>query len=282
MVAWVLVLLLGEEGTSPPYDALGRLKEGHARFLQGRPVHPNSDPARVRDTGSRGQRPFAAVLGCADSLVPPERLFDQGVGDLFAVRVAGNVCVVNETASLEYAVMALEAPLLLVLGHTQCGAIGAAVTGGDLHGSLGDLVESLRPPVAEARRLNPTAGTKALAAAVVPLNVYASMERLLRGSEPVRERVRDGKLTLLGAVYDVSNGTLEWLGAHPDQERLLGQGPLPHRGSAGHAAQGKGGRPGSPHGPGLWFPSLAGLLMLCSGILLGVAMARRRGSPKAA
>ncbi len=277
---WLLLLGFGGE-PSAPYDALGRLKEGNARFLAGRPMHPNSDLNRVRETGSRGQRPFAALLTCADSRLAPERLFDQGLGDLFVVRVAGNVCATNEMASLEYAAGHLDVPLVFVLGHTQCGAVAAAVANGEAHGSMAGLLEHLKPAVQQARGLKPGGQAREVAAAAVSLNVYRSMEAMLRRSAPLRERIESGRTALFGAVYDVATGGIEWLGAHPDQDRLLRM-ELAAVHASGHASQGAGHGAPADHGPGLWVKAALALLLLASGTLLGVGLSQRRAASKAA
>jgi carbonic anhydrase len=274
------LFLLGLLGEPEAYDALQRLKEGLARFRSGAPVHPHADPRRVQETGTNGQRPFAGVLSCADSRLPVERIFDQGVGDLFTVRVAGNVAAVAELASLEYAVGHLELPLIVVMGHTKCGAVAAAVgSAEDAHGAIADLVAEIRPAVDEARKAAPSAKPAELAAAAVTKNVYGSLAALLRKSPTIRERAADGRLTLVGAVYDVAGGGVEWLGAHPDQDALLDADPMPaHRASHGHGGASHG---GAAHGAG-WGPYAAGLLLMSAGLLLGLGIARLRHGSKAA
>ncbi|MBK9205444.1 MAG: hypothetical protein IPL73_24075 [Candidatus Obscuribacter sp.] len=110
-----------------PDAALKSLKAGNARYIDGKSIHPRIDAERRRATALEGQTPIAAVLGCADSRVPPEIVFDQGFADLFVVRVAGNVCAMPELASIEYSVAALKVPLIVVFGHTKCGAVEAAI-----------------------------------------------------------------------------------------------------------------------------------------------------------
>ena len=104
-------------------EALRLLKEGNSRYVDGKPQHPRQDRARRALTAAQGQHPLAAVLTCSDSRVPAEIIFDQGIGDLFVVRVAGNVAATDEIGSIEYAVDHLATPLVVVLGHTQCGAV---------------------------------------------------------------------------------------------------------------------------------------------------------------
>ena len=133
-----------------PDEAIHRLVEGNLRFSQGKSVHPNAGSAGVVETATNGQHPFAAILSCSDSRVPLEILFDQGIGDIFAVRVAGNVCGVDEMGSIEYAVEHVGTPLFLVLGHTECGAVKAAASKAETHGNIKLLVDKVGPAVARA------------------------------------------------------------------------------------------------------------------------------------
>ena len=130
-----------------PEAAIQALKDGNARYITGKSSHPRIDPERRQATALEGQTPIAAILGCADSRVPPEIVFDQGFADLFVVRVAGNVCAMPELASIEYAVAVLKVPSIVVLGHTKCGAVDAAIKNGPLPGSLPALIKMIRPAV---------------------------------------------------------------------------------------------------------------------------------------
>ncbi len=135
-----------------PEKAIERLEDGNVRFETDKATHPDADTRRRRETGEAGQFPFVTFLSCSDSRVPIELIFDQGVGDVFVVRVAGNVCGVHEAGSIEYGVDHLGTPLLVVLGHTQCGAVTAATTGAEVHGNIRPLVQGIGPAVAKARR----------------------------------------------------------------------------------------------------------------------------------
>src|SRR5688572_4328071 len=131
-------------------DALTALKDGNTRYIAGKPIHPNQDAAR-RTTVAKGQNPFATVLTCSDSRVPVELLFDQGLGDTFVVRVAGNVSDTDEVGSIEYGVGHLNTPLLVVMGHTSCGAVKAVLEGLQVHGSIPALVDNITPAIAQAK-----------------------------------------------------------------------------------------------------------------------------------
>jgi len=233
-------------------DALQALQEGNSRYVAGSPAHPNQDAAR-RAAVAAGQDPFVTVLACADSRVPVEVLFDQGIGDVFVVRVAGNVSDTDEVGTIEYGVGHLNTPLLVVLGHTGCGAVKAVLDGAEVHGSIPALVDNIVPAVERARVTAPGA---ALFAQAVKLNVWQSIDDLFLQSAEVRELVRHGKLRVVGAVYDLASGSVEWLGAHPEQARLLtytqgeGHGAAAHESGAtahtaaaeaGHAAVAAGG-----------------------------------------
>lgn len=187
-------------------QALQKLKEGNERFAARKSIHPNQSEARRAEV-TKGQRPFAVILGCADSRVPPEIIFDQGIGDLFILRVAGNIADEALLASMEYAVDHLGVPLILVLGHQKCGAVQAAVTGGEAHGHLEYLMEALRPAV-ETARSRP--------GDLAENTIRANVERVVRelqNSEPLLAKaVKKGALKILGGRYDLETGRVEILG----------------------------------------------------------------------
>jgi carbonic anhydrase len=225
---------------APESDALARLREGSERFAAGRAAHPRADAARLAETAT-GQHPFATVLACSDSRVPVELLFDQGVGDVFVVRVAGNVADTDEIASLEYGVDHLATPVLVVLGHERCGAVTATVEGAETHGSIPELLAKIRPAVAQTRRMHPGTEPAALVPLAIRTNVFLAIETLLRRSEAVRKRVAAGELQVVGAIYDLSTGRVEWLGEHRDQALLLDAS------RGGRRAGAAPGGPGRPH-----------------------------------
>ncbi len=205
-------------------EAIQRLTAGNARFVEGKNAHPNADPARRTETGTRGQQPFVTILGCSDSRVPLETVFDQGIGDIFAVRVAGNVCEGDEMASLEYGVNQLGTHVLVVLGHTDCGAVTAAVTGAEVHGHMRELVGKITPAVAKAQASHPGLHGKDLVPAATEANVWQSIEDLVLHSPMTRRHIESGKVKVIGAIYDVKTGKVQWLGEHPKQRKLLERG----------------------------------------------------------
>ena len=201
-------------------EVLNALKEGNARFVAGTPQHPHSGMDRVIET-SAGQTPMATVIGCSDSRVALERLFDRGIGDLFVVRVAGNVADTDEIGSAEYGTGHLHTPLMIILGHTKCGAVSAVASGAVVHGSIPSLVDNIIPAVERARQANPGVSDKDLVPFAIRENVLESIASTLTHSKEIRDLVMAGKLRVVGAVYDIETGIVDWLGEHPAQSALL-------------------------------------------------------------
>ena len=186
-------------------SAIAELKFGNQHHVQHRYQHPHETALRQHELAS-GQHPHAEILSCADSRVPPEIIFDQGLGDLFVVRVAGNVASDVEVGSLEYGAEHLHIPLLVVLGHEQCGAVTAAVQGGPFEGQINALVNLIKPAVEKSRGLpgDPVANA-------VRTNV-AMVVKELRSSTPIlSELVTHHKLKIVGAVYSLQTGLVTWL-----------------------------------------------------------------------
>lgn len=207
-------------GVSPD-QALEVLKRGNARYVAGSPEHPNQDFNRREVTASKGQHPIATVLSCSDSRAPVEVLFDQGIGDIFVVRVAGNVANVDEAASIEYSADHLNTPLLVVLGHTQCGAVSAVAENAEVHGNIPKLVKSIVPAVEKARQRNPKASGEAFLNEAIRANVWQGIEDLFRISPIVGKRVKEGKLKVVGAIYNIDTGAISWMGPHDKQDELI-------------------------------------------------------------
>jgi carbonic anhydrase len=204
----------------PGENPITILREGNTRFVQGNPMRPRQDEARRILTAEGGQHPFVAVLACSDSRVPVEILFDQGIGDLFTVRVAGNIAGPSEIGSLEYAVANLGVSALLVLGHTHCGAVHAAVKTQELHGAVGEVIGRILPAVNKATTDHPALTGQELLEAAVRANIRHSMGDLLRNSSIIRDAIGRGKLELIGACYDIRDGLVTWMGPHPAQAEL--------------------------------------------------------------
>jgi carbonic anhydrase len=184
-----------------PNEALAKLMEGNQRFVARRRLNPHQDLARITEVAA-GQAPFAAILSCADSRVVPEIAFDQGIGDLFVVRVAGNIAITEDIASEEYAVGVLGAPLLMVLGHERCGAVAAALEGGELPGVIESLVFAIRPATQASEG---ESGDRLVNA--VKANVRLQVQRL-QTSSVIASAVQEGKLKIVGAYYDLDTGEI--------------------------------------------------------------------------
>ena len=186
-------------------EAIARLKKGNQRFAQAQLTHPNLDEAR-RTKVATGQRPFAVIVGCSDSRVPPELIFDTGLGDLFVIRLAGNIITGAALGSIEYAVEHLHSPLVVVLGHERCGAVTAALAGGKPGGNVATLVDAIRPAVVETRERS---GDR------LDLTVRANARRgaeQIRSSQPLlRKAIAEGRLTVVSARYDLDDGVVTFL-----------------------------------------------------------------------
>lgn len=205
-----------------PDQALSILKDGNNRFKNGKRINPNQDESRRKDTAKNGQHPFATILGCSDSRGALEHLFDVGFGDIFAVRVAGNVSGIDEIASIEYATGHLGTPLLVVLGHTQCGAVSAASSkGGDVHGSIPLLLKNIQPAVKKTAEKHGKDVTPSFLNEAVKMNVWQSIEDIISKSHSTSSLVKDKKLKIIGAVYHIDSGEIEWMGEHPKMGELI-------------------------------------------------------------
>lgn len=185
--------------------ALAELSAGNQRFVRGAPSQLRRGIDR-RDQLAKGQHPFAVIVGCSDSRVPPELLFDQGLGDLFVVRIAGNVVDDAALASIEYAVEHLGAQTIVVLGHERCGAVKAVVDGGHLGGHLETLAASIRPAVEAAKLQHPSD----LVDAAVVANVQRVVEQLVASKPVLAEHVHEG-LEIVGARYDLDSGIVDFM-----------------------------------------------------------------------
>lgn len=229
-----------DAGQSPqplaPRAVLAELAAGNQRFASGVARHPHADPARRADVAAHGQHPIAAVVACSDSRVPVELVLDQGIGDLFVIRVAGNVCATDETGSIEYAVEHLQTPLVVVMGHSQCGAVTAVVQHAHEHGNIARLVARIEPAVEQVCHDHPELKDAALLDECIRANVWHGIEDLFMHSPDVAKRVEGGTLQVVGAVYDLDSGRVTWLGSHPRQAEWLaaarhaGPAPAPHHG----------------------------------------------------
>jgi len=194
-----------------PQQALEQLKAGNSRFSAGQMEYPRLGRPRREEVTREGQHPIATVVSCSDSRVPVEHIFDQGIGDLFIIRVAGNVCANDETGSVEYGVLHAGTPLCVILGHTHCGAVTAVASGAEAGGCIPKLVEPIKRPVEKAKAELPGAGLDTVVAQAVRHNVTQAIDDLLTGSPDLRSAVESGDLLVKGAVYDIQSGVVEWM-----------------------------------------------------------------------
>jgi carbonic anhydrase len=179
-----------------PADALAALTDGNARFVNGEPLQPRRTLEDVRQLAAK-QAPYAAVLGCADSRVPVEVIFDQGFGDVFVVRVAGNVATSVEIASLEYAVAILGTKVVVVLGHEQCGAVKAALDGSPVPGQIESLYQYILPGIDRAGHD---------LGAAIRANIRFQARTLRQASPVLSAAADDGALAIVGGVFDLFSG----------------------------------------------------------------------------
>src|SRR4029077_4729328 len=191
-------------------DALRLLKAGNARFVAGKARFPTVQKEILADL-AKGQHPYATILSCSDSRVPPELIFDAGLGELFIIRVAGNVFSPEIGGSLQYAGRHLDMPLFVVLGHTNCGAVAAAIEarlrGTRQHSRIQLLVECILPGLED---VDPQLTPEAMLAQAVEANVRWTMRQILETREG-GERQAEGRVKLVGAIYEIETGLVRFL-----------------------------------------------------------------------
>lgn len=182
-----------------PEQALKLLLEGNERFVSRRRQNPHQSFTRIEEV-AKGQKPFASILGCADSRVPSEIIFDQGFGDLFVCRVAGNIATPEETGSLEFGSLVLGAKVIMVVGHERCGAVEATVKGAQVPGQIASLVAAIKPGIESAKNLPGDKLENACKA-----NVLTQIEKL-KTSPILSQLISEKKLVIAGGYYDLDTG----------------------------------------------------------------------------
>lgn len=235
-LATALPLALANPPAKPKVSAeaaLQLLMAGNARFVTGGLLHPDQSTSR-RIELSKGQKPFAVVLTCADSRVAPEIYFDQGLGDIFVLRNAGNILDDHTIGSIEYAVEHLGTGLILVIGHSKCGAVGAAAAGGHAPGHIHSIVEAITPAVTSSAD---EPGDKVENAVRANARLVAAA---LRASDPIlSEAVKHGNLQVVAAKYDLATGKVSIVddagGATEDAPAPAAHAPAAHA-PAAHAS----------------------------------------------
>ena len=195
-------------------DALARLKEGNQRFVSGvRSLDALLSHTRRAELANE-QHPFAIVLGCSDSRVPAEVVFDQGLGDLFVIRVAGNIVAPSQVGSVEFAVARFGTPLVVVLGHSQCGAILATIeelrSAGSHTPNVRSIVDRIRPSVETLLSIGGSHDLPTIIQQAVRANVRASADHLRHGSALLERFIQENRLHVVGAEYSLETGTVEF------------------------------------------------------------------------
>ena len=206
------VLTAEAQAAMTPEQVLADLKAGNERFVAGN-LTPRDYLAQAEITAANGQFPKAVILGCVDSRVPPEIIFDQGIGDVFVGRVAGNVEDVNLVGSLEFATKVAGSKVVVILGHTACGAIQGAADGVEL-GNLTELLNDFDAPIARAdEATDGEANSKNLAFLNLAIeeNVRQTIADIMEQSPLISEMVANGELLVVGGVYDLASGQVTWL-----------------------------------------------------------------------
>ena len=199
-------------------DALERLREGNRRFAAGE-FHAESFASRAHQAGmSGGQDPIAVILACSDSRVPVELVFDQGFGDLFVIRVAGNVVAPSQIGSIEFAVNQFGTRLVVVLGHSNCGVVTAALRELSLVQTLRSpnlraIVDRVRPAIEPVLELHCDSDEDTLTRAAVRANIQASVEKLAHGSRILEQLIGEGSLEIIGAEYSIESGSVAFFEA---------------------------------------------------------------------
>ena len=210
-----------------PDEILQMLQDGNERFSTGKPAYLHRDPTRIGLAGisDQGNYAYATVLSCSDSRVPVELIFDAGIMDLFVVRVAGNVCDTDEIGSIEYGLAHVKTPVLVILGHTRCGAVTAvsqavAGHGHQLERNIPPLVDNIVPAVKRAMEQHADVHGEAIVPFAIEENVWQAVDDLFMKSPAVRNLVKAGKVKVVGAIYDLGSGKVEWLAEAKTGETL--------------------------------------------------------------
>jgi carbonic anhydrase len=193
-------------------EALERLRDGNQRFRANRTTIRETSTPSIRETLATGQKPFAIILSCSDSRVPPEIIFDRGLGEIFVVRVAGNIPDPVILGSIEYAAEHFSCPLIMVLGHKRCGAVSAAVESkGHPHGNIGAIIKTITPAVKQARKDAGDLSKSDLVEAAIDNNIKLVAKSLTRQSPVIRSLVDAGRVKVVIAKYDLDDGTVRLL-----------------------------------------------------------------------
>ncbi|MEH2181082.1 carbonic anhydrase [Nostoc sp.] len=184
-----------------PDKALQELLDGNERFAKRKRRHPDQSYSRLVEV-AKGQKPFASILGCADSRVPSEIVFDQGLGDLFVCRIAGNIATTQQIGSLEFGSLVLGTKVIMVVGHERCGAVQAAIKGAPVPGNIGSLLEAIKPSVESSKEQSGD-----MVENVCKANILTQIKKL-KSSSVLSELIKAEKLKIVGGYYDLDTGEI--------------------------------------------------------------------------
>jgi len=193
-------------------EALQKLMDGNQRYVESKMGACASSDATARGKLARTQHPYAIILSCSDSRVPPELIFDKALGEVFVVRVAGNVADPIILGSIEYATEHLGSPLIMVLGHERCGAVTAAVSSkGKPEGNLGAIIKAIQPAVKKAKEIYKGKSNEELVECAAEVNAKAVAASLTKKSKVLAEQLKEGKIKIVAAKYDLDDGKVTLL-----------------------------------------------------------------------
>lgn len=203
-----LILASNSDAQISADSALVLLQQGNQRFVEGKAIKPNQSIERLKEV-SASQKPFAIIVGCSDSRVPNEIIFDQGLGDLFIVRTAGQVSTYASYGSIEFGEAVLGAKLIVVLGHTKCGAVVAACNATEVTGHILTLVNEIKPAAEQAKK---EAHTKdEILNKAIAYNVLLEVEKLRKLDPILAKANQNGEIKIVGAVYNLETGKVEFI-----------------------------------------------------------------------
>ncbi|WP_320040448.1 carbonic anhydrase [uncultured Desulfobacter sp.] len=196
-----------------PDQALQMLKDGNERFLSGKSEHPHLDKKRMMQSSleDQGDHAYATILASSDSRVPVEAIFDAGIMDTFVIRVPGNVCNTDQVTAIEYGLDQVRTPVIVVLGNTQCAAVTAVTRAVNGQGDIPPMLANIEPAVKKAMEKYPQAKGDQIIPLAIEENIYISIRDLFMKSPATCELVNAGKIKVVGAIYDVSDGRVYWL-----------------------------------------------------------------------
>jgi carbonic anhydrase len=204
-----------------PNQVFELLLKGNNRFVAGASEYPHHDKATRIKNARDGQKPIVTILSCSDSRVPLEAIFDMGIGDLFVVRVAGNIADRSQIGSIEYGAGHLGTRLIIVLGHTKCGAVTAVVKNDHVGGNILNLINNIKPAVDFTKSNFKKLTGDTLIYQSIKMNVFQSIQDILENSYEISKLVKEGRVKIIGALYDIETGKVTNLGVHYRQMQLL-------------------------------------------------------------